>query len=152
MREMKRDAERTSHQGAGIRFVCQLVLGGVFILASLPKIAHPSAFAEAIGNYGIVPSFALFPMAITLAFTELVFGALVVMDIWTRISTAVLGLLLIVFIIALLSAIIRGLNIECGCFWDTLRVTKTRGSSLWITVLRDVLLLVPAYILFARRK
>ena len=35
--------------------LCRLVLGGVFIYASLDKIAHPAEFAKAIGNYHVLP-------------------------------------------------------------------------------------------------
>ena len=35
--------------------ICRLVVGVVFIYASLDKLAHPQAFAEAISHYRIVP-------------------------------------------------------------------------------------------------
>ena len=38
----------------GLNFA-RLILGGVFIYASLDKIAHPAEFAKAIGNYHVVP-------------------------------------------------------------------------------------------------
>ena len=35
--------------------ICRLILGGVFIYASIDKIANPAEFAKAVGNYHVLP-------------------------------------------------------------------------------------------------
>ncbi len=134
-----------------VLFICQLLLGGTFIFASLPKIFDPHAFAEAIIKYDIVSSGVAYQIALVLPFIELIFGILIIMDVWTRGCAIVLGSMLFIFIIALLSAIIRRLDIECGCFWDTVSTGKGAKSALWVDVLRDLFLLIPAYILYTHK-
>jgi cobalt-zinc-cadmium efflux system protein len=112
----------------------RLILGGVFIYASLDKILHPAAFAQAVFNYQILPAQLINLMALILPWLELILGVLLLSGIW--LSGAVLGvnLLMIIFLGALVFNTARGLNISCGCF-----STETTASALsWWDVLRDV--------------
>lgn len=125
--------------------VARLILGGVFIYASLDKILHPAAFAEAVFNYQILPSQLINLMALILPWLELVLGMLLLFGIWE--SGAVLGvnLLMVVFLSALIFNAARGLNISCGCFSTE---TTSSGLSGW-TVLRDVFFFIlSGYLLF----
>ena len=54
--------------------IARLILGGVFIYASLDKIAHPAEFAKAIGNYHVVPFGLENLMALALPWLELIAG------------------------------------------------------------------------------
>ena len=83
-----------------VRFICQFILGGTFVFASLSKISDPHVFADAIIGYDLIPSSLAYPMAVVLPFLELFIGILIIMDIWTRQCTVVLSALLIIFIIA----------------------------------------------------
>ena len=117
----------------------------MFIYASLDKILHPAAFAEAVFNYQLLPSQLINLMALILPWLELILGVLLLSGIW--LSGAVLGvnLLMIIFLGALVFNTARGLNISCGCF-----STETTSSGLsWWVVLRDVFFFgLSAYLLF----
>lgn len=91
-------------------------LGGLFIYASLDKIWYPAAFAEAIYNYRLFPSALLHVAAILLPWLEIVTGTLLVFNVFPRSSVSIIGGLLLVFTVAILIAISRGLDISCGCF------------------------------------
>jgi hypothetical protein len=106
----------------------------VFIYASLGKLLHPAAFAEAVFNYQILPSQLINLTALILPWLELILGVLLFSGIW--LSGAVLGvnLLMIIFLGALVFNTARGLNISCGCFSTG---TTSAGLSGWV-VLRDV--------------
>ncbi|MEE4261924.1 MAG: MauE/DoxX family redox-associated membrane protein [Desulfobacteraceae bacterium] len=131
-----------------IILVARLILGGVFVFASIDKILHPTAFAEAVYNYQILPDSLINLTAMLLPWMELVLGSLLIFGIWMPGAVLVSNLLLLTFIGVLIYNTSRGLDIHCGCF-------STEPSedplSIW-TIARDVVFLVPAvYLLFANR-
>lgn len=94
----------------------RLFVGGAFVLAAWPKIADPQAFAMTISNYRILPDNLIHLTAILLPWVEAVCGVALILGLWTRAATvAILGMLLI-FVIFIISAIARNLDISCGCF------------------------------------
>ncbi len=128
----------------------QLILGFIFIMASIGKIMHPSLFAQSISNYKILPDELIMISAIILPWMELILGILIVMDIKSKWCALALSGLLIIFIIALISALIRGLNIDCGCFIKKLEAVDKRPG-LYRTIIRDILLLIPCYIVYKNK-
>lgn len=102
--------------GGLLVLLCRLAVGGVFIYASLDKFQHPGAFAQAIHNYRLVPYGLLHPMAYLLPALEMAAGAFLVLGIWRRGAALLAGLMAVVFIVAIGSALLRGLDISCGCF------------------------------------
>lgn len=99
-----------------ITLIAQVLLGIVFLLSGLEKIADPAAFSDSVANYRVLPDFAVNITALTLPFVELTTGLLLLIGIRMRENAAVIGALLIVFEVLILSAIFRNLDIECGCF------------------------------------
>jgi len=96
--------------------ICRWFVGLVFLYASLDKIQHPEAFAQAIANYRLVPMPLLHPFAVLLPVVEALCG-LVLLVGWQRRGAALLcSLMTLVFIVAIGSALARGLDISCGCF------------------------------------
>lgn len=57
-----------------VRELARLVLAGVFIAASLPKLAQPLAFAQTVANYRLLPESAVTLTALALPWLELVAG------------------------------------------------------------------------------
>lgn len=94
----------------------RLILSAAFILAALPKIQEPAAFAISVEGYRVVTGdFALW-VALALPWLELVAGFGLLIPQIRRGSALVLALLLIAFIVLHASAWARGLDINCGCF------------------------------------
>lgn len=96
--------------------LCRLVVGGIFIYASLDKLTHPQAFAETINNYHIVPFPLLHLSAHLLPVVELVVGVFLIAGLFQRGSALLAGTLTVIFMVAITSALIRNLDISCGCF------------------------------------
>jgi hypothetical protein len=69
-----------------------------------------------VGNYRLLPHELINLAAITLPSIEVAAGLLLVTGPWVRGSAMVLTGLSGVFFFAIVSALARGLNIECGCF------------------------------------
>lgn len=119
----------------------RFVLAMVFVVAAVPKIAQPETFAASIEAYELLPVAAVNLVAIAVPWLELLCAVFLIGGAWVRPSAAILGAMLLVFIVAIASAILRGLNINCGCFGGA-------GSPVgWGKVLEDVALLVPAWLL-----
>jgi len=117
-----------------LALAARLVLGGVFIYASLDKILHPAAFAQAVFNYQILPAQLVNLMALVLPWVELIIGLLLLSGIWLPGAVLGVNLLMVIFLSALVFNTARGLNISCGCFSTG---TTSSGLSWWV-VLRDV--------------
>lgn len=122
----------------------RIFLGCVFIYASLDKIANPEAFAGVIKNYQVLPVQLINPLAIFLPWTELFVGLLMVVNKWARACLLIYSFLLVIFVIALSQALIRGLDISCGCF----SVQSSSKSEIWLRIIEDLILLFISFNLY----
>jgi uncharacterized membrane protein YphA (DoxX/SURF4 family) len=116
----------------------RLLLGAIFLTASIDKIAHPAEFAKIISNYHILPGQMVNTVAIVLPWLEAILGLFILCGWWPAGAVSLANLLLLVFFIAIAQAVARGIDLHCGCF-----STKTEGSpqTLWYLG-RDVLFLL----------
>lgn len=114
----------------------RIALGGIFIYAAVPKIADPVAFAGSVAAYRILPYFWNYVAAAVLPFLELICGILLVLGIRVRTGALIIGALNLVFMVALASAIVRGLDIDCGCFRQGGEKTTP-----WLALARDAVFL-----------
>ena len=96
--------------------VSQVVIGVVFIAASLAKIGDMATFASQIHNFRIVPIWSENLVAMTLPWVELVAGMCLILGIRARGAGILATILMVVFLVAVGQAVGRGLDIECGCF------------------------------------
>jgi uncharacterized membrane protein YphA (DoxX/SURF4 family) len=120
-------------------FLCmRLLLGVIFIAASIDKIAHPAEFARIVQNYQILPGHLVNIASIVLPWFEALIGAFILCGWWLPGATALASLLLVVFLAALGYAVARGIDVHCGCF-----STKASGPAhtAWY-FLRDLLFLL----------
>jgi len=94
----------------------RIFLGLVFVFAAVTKVTEAETFAHAIANYKLLPNFLINFLAIILPWVELCGGILLVFGISVKENSTILSGLLFIFIIAILISLLRGLNIDCGCF------------------------------------
>ncbi len=118
----------------------QLFLGAVFVVAAVLKLADLQAFSETIANYRLLPAAWSPPLATSLVGTELLLGVTMLAGRMRRACALVALVLIGAFVVAMASALVRGIDVSCGCFG----AASSRLS--WGTFLRDALLLVPATI------
>lgn len=102
-------------------FLFRIILGGIFVYAAAGKILYPADFAEAIANYQIVPVKLTNLVAIILPWSELFAGLLLLNGFRTQSGNLILFLCLCVFTFGVISAMARGLDINCGCFSESSR-------------------------------
>jgi putative oxidoreductase len=123
--------------GSVLVLACRLAIGLVFIIAAMSKVSDPGGFAHAVYNYHLLPLWALHPFALLLPWVELVIGAAMLAGIYRQGAALLAGLLTLLFMVAVASALARNLDISCGCFHTE------GGSAVGLSLLfRDLALLV----------
>jgi len=96
--------------------IVRLIAGGFFVYASLDKIVHPEAFAKIVHNYRVLPGGVINIFAVILPWLELFCGMAIMLGTRVKGAAALLAAMLVVFMVAVSSAIARGIKIDCGCF------------------------------------
>ncbi len=119
------------------RLVARLILGGVFLYAGFVKIGEPAGFAGSVAAYRLLPYFGNYLAAAVLPWLEVLCGLLLIAGYRTRAAASLVLLLLLAFMAALVSALARGLDIDCGCFRH-----GGEKTSAWTALARDGVLLV----------
>ncbi len=94
----------------------RIIVAMVFIFASIEKIADPESFAVAVSNYRVLPVFLINFVAIAIPWIELFAGIFLLAGVFPRENSLIIGALLVMFIVLISIALIRGLDIECGCY------------------------------------
>ena len=94
--------------------IIRILLAAAFIWSGCSKLFAIQSFIVIIDAYGIIPEPILFPTALLLAFTELVAGIGLLIDL--KGSLGVISALLFIFMGVLGYGIFLGLDVDCGCF------------------------------------
>ena len=116
-------------------------MAGIFMIAGISKIIDFSSFPSDIINYDVLPTEIVFYLAIYLVFFEIIISlGLFCSKIRLCASFCITGLL-ILFCIAIIQALARGIDINCGCFGESTPDFLKSGLPL---LFRDLLLLLMA--------
>ena len=99
-----------------VLWLFRLVVGGVFIWAGILKILDPLEFAQNIANYRVVSRDISFFLALVLPWLEVLCGILVILGIFRSSSSLLLSGMLGIFLVLITVTILRGLDVDCGCF------------------------------------
>ena len=137
-----------------ISYILRLLLGVLFIYASIDKIKSPEKFLKILYNYQLIPHILLNPTAVILPWLECIVGISLITGIFLEGGVIWANLLLIIFFLALLIDFLKGMNINCGCF-NLSEDPSAQHNMLWY-LLRDLfLMLIAMYIgwdLFKKKK
>ncbi len=125
----------------------RLLLGLVFVIASIDKVADPNAFAVSVSYYRLVGEPTTLLLATILPWMELLCGIFLLFGVMMRGSSLLVLLMLVLFSAGVISGIVRGLDISCGCFTRDPNVDKIG----WIKVFENVgMIALSLVILFTR--
>lgn len=136
-----------SRGGRYLYHLSRLLLGGLFLYAGAIKASDIKAFAGDVANYQILPYAWNYLVAATLPYVEAVAGLLLVFNRKVRPSALLLGALTGVFMVALVSVIARGMEIDCGCFDPG----GEGHTSAWAALLRDVGIMTLVFLTYRLR-
>jgi putative oxidoreductase len=124
-------------------------LAYVFLYACYHKILDPGSFAVDVATYQILPLSLINFMAIILPWIELVAGALLLVAFRTRAAALLIVGMMVMFTIAIVIALDKGLDMSCGCFASQGAVEDPIS---WRTIMRDSLwLFLALYVTFFDR-
>jgi uncharacterized membrane protein YphA (DoxX/SURF4 family) len=127
-----------------LALILRIALGVIFVYAAWTKLREPWAmFAISIDSYQVLPAWAVELTARGLPWFELLLGVLLITGLLRRTAMLSTSLLLLVFFGLMIRALIKGMEIDCGCFgpgdrlsWVTLlRDGALLASSIWLTVI-----------------
>ena len=125
------------------------ILGILFIYAGVRKLIEPLDFADAIAGFQMLPDHLIYPVAIGLPIFEIVLGIIVMIPKkqgWLKVGALGIALLNIAFIVILLSALFRGLSVQCGCFG--FGIMPPSEWDVHIAIVRDITFLIIASICY----
>jgi len=100
------------------RFLAGLLLVGIslfFLFAGGSKLFDVAGFTRSVEQYRILSGQWAWSAALFFPWLECVLAVAVLVPSWRKAALCQLGLLLLVFQGILISALIRGLDISCGC-------------------------------------
>lgn len=116
----------------------RLFVAAIFLTAAGSKVPDLAAFAVDVANYRLLPSALVPHAAAALVGVEILAGLALLLGYWTRAAALLASALMLAFIVGLGQAMLRGIDLSCGCFGSG------GDRATWLTVLRDVGFLLPA--------
>jgi len=106
--------------GSRSRWFLRLVrwaLGTIFLVAGGLKVLHPAAFYADLPAYQLgAPDAFLRTVAVVLPWLELISGGLLLANCWVGTASVLVVAQSLVFVLVLGQAVLRGLDLHCGCF------------------------------------
>ncbi len=116
----------------GLRVIC----GAILIYASQDKLGDPAKFSKVVENYHVLP-LTLIPLAaVVIPWLEFFTGVCLMTGFRTRSSALLFCALMAVYSFSLGLNLLKGVEMNCGCF----SMDSTEKITGW-TVLRDLVFL-----------
>jgi len=100
-------------------YALAIALGAVFLYAGIDKVRDPLHFADSINGFAILPYALIDVLALALPVYEIICAGLILLPPTRRVGSLALLLASAMFFFALLSALLRGLTLDCGCFGNS---------------------------------
>lgn len=118
----------------------RIALGAVFIYSGAIKIAAPQDFADSIATFRMVPAYLIHIIALGLPVFEVLLGGMLIVGWMVRPAALAVLVLTGIFAVALVQALFRGLEVDCGCFGSG----EASAGNIWVSLGRDVVLMAGA--------
>ena len=99
-----------------IILVIRYILGAIFVYSAYAKLQDPIGFADSIHNYRVFGLIISNWSAVLVPPLELLLGILLITGKWLEESLLLTLGLYFIFDVMVIQALIRGLDISCGCF------------------------------------
>jgi uncharacterized membrane protein YphA (DoxX/SURF4 family) len=97
--------------------IVRIAIAAVFLWSGSAKLVHPGAFADRLEGFQLLPWPWLVTMvAVTLPVLEIMLAILLWIGPWRRAALLLCAAMGLLFCGVLLSAQLRGLTADCGCF------------------------------------
>lgn len=128
-----------------VSLVSRFLLAATFLLAGLAKLRRHDQFETAVRGFRIIPRRFVRPISTWLPRFEIVCGAFLGLGVAALLFAALLAAALLSFTYVVALNLLRGREIDCGCFGEFAKPIT------WLTVARNVLLLgLAVFVLLVR--
>jgi putative oxidoreductase len=131
-------------RGRWFYLAIRIALGAAFVYAGAVKVTDPLQFADNIASFEILPNAIVSIFALSLPIFEMIAGFLLVIGFWRQAASLGIVILCAVFVVAVASALARGLTIDCGCFGTS----EPSRAKMWFDLARDIVLLLAASMVY----
>jgi hypothetical protein len=91
-------------------------LGVILLCSAASKFRHPKGFILTVVNYRVMPVGCAMVVGRILPYAELAVGGLLISGAYSKVATAAASALLLSFTLAVGINVLRGRDIDCGCF------------------------------------
>ncbi len=135
-----------------ISFILRIIVGGIFLISGLAKISDPVRFVLTLREFDIFPEIIVPFTAIYMPWLEFIIGLCIILGILHRASSFMLACLIFIFTIAIISVIIRGMEIDCGCFGLLADILKIPDMADMKAVIRNMLFIGMSLYIFKTQK
>ena len=133
-----------------ISTVARLGLAVVWIVAGSLKVTDLAASGRAVNAYQLMPYDAAKIVGAVQPFLEIALGLLLLIGLAVRLSAGISAALLLIFIVGIVSAWARGLQIDCGCFSQGGALAAGQTPAYAWEIARDAGFLVLAAVLLCK--
>ncbi len=140
----KRKATQLNMNNSYLIYIIRLVMGIVFIYASYSKILDPASFSNNIHNYGVTSIYIENLVALILPWIELFVGLSLISGIKYEASIDISIYMMILFIVLITQAYLRGKSIDCGCFLNEVSAEDAAAKrfDMFKRIVEDIVFLI----------
>lgn len=137
---------------ARVSFIFRIIVGGIFLFAGLAKISDPARFILTLREFDLFPDITVRFTAVYLPWLEFLLGLSIILGLLYRASSLLLAFLNTAFMLAILSVILRGMEVDCGCFGLLADVLKLPDMADMKAVLRNAVFAGMCLYIFLAKK
>ena len=116
--------------GEKVLLASRIILGSIFIAASVGKLFNPDQFTTLVASYNILPYGLSTVYGYLVPWIELFIGTFLILGLFTRFVSALSIPIIISFIIANSFKLLIGAGGSCGCFGDVIPLTLPQSLNI----------------------
>jgi len=132
--------------------IARVIIGAIFLISGLAKISDPARFILTLREFRLFPEEIVPLTAVWLPWLELLLGLCVLVGLLHRTSALLLACMNAGFLSAILSVIVRGIEVDCGCFGMLADLLGLPDMADMKAVVRNVVFIGLCLLIFFSRK
>jgi len=133
---------------ATLSFVFRIIIGGIFLISGLAKISDPIRLMLTLREFRLFPEIIIPFTAIYIPWLEFILGLFMLLGIMHRTASLILSCLIGFFTLAIASVILRGIEVDCGCFGLLADMLKLPDMADYKAVIRNVIFIGICFSIF----
>jgi len=137
---------------AAFSLLFRILLGLIFLFAGIAKISDPVRFIFTLRQFNLFSEAVIPFMALYLPWLEFILGLFLILGLLYRASAFLLACLNTMFAIAILTVVVRGMEIDCGCFGMLADILKIPDSADIKAIIRNVIFIGISIYIFIVKK